>query len=54
MPENNEIKIVGYAITREDVEKLLDYLGQRPWLEVNELMVMLLKKVNGQSVEQPK
>ena len=34
-----ELQLKEYAITQPEVETLLNYLGQRPWVEVNDLMV---------------
>jgi len=41
-----ELQLKEYAITQPEVETLLNYLGQRPWVEVNDLMVILLRKIN--------
>jgi len=41
-----ELQVPGFTITQPEVETLLNYLGQRPWVEVNDLMVILLRKIN--------
>jgi hypothetical protein len=32
-----------FALTKEDIQKILDYLASRPWKETNEYVVALLK-----------
>lgn len=38
-------EIVGYFLKNNEMEALLNYLSYKPWIEVNDVLQMLLQKV---------